>query len=101
MRLAGDPRAPLNDPSGYEGGVLELNQGTSVVRVAQAPGAPIIFPSWRQVLRLATAAGGGAYRNFGKTCSPSKRIVRSTSSTGMSPMLTRRLNWVTPASTYL
>ncbi len=56
-------------------------------------------PNWRQVLRLATAAGGGAYRNFGKTCSPSKRIVRSTSSTGMSPMLTRRLNWVTPAST--
>ncbi len=37
---------PLNDPSDYEGGVLELNQGTSVIRVSQDPGTPIIFPSW-------------------------------------------------------
>ena len=37
---------PLNEPAEYEGGMLELNQGTSAVRVEQAPGVPIIFPSW-------------------------------------------------------
>lgn len=37
---------PLNDPSEYDGGVLQLNQGTSIIPVDQAPGIPIIFPSW-------------------------------------------------------
>jgi predicted 2-oxoglutarate/Fe(II)-dependent dioxygenase YbiX len=37
---------PLNGPAEYEGGVLEVNQGTAVIRTDQDPGAPIIFPSW-------------------------------------------------------
>lgn len=37
---------PLNDPLEYEGGLLEVNQGTSILRVDQAAGTPIIFPSW-------------------------------------------------------
>lgn len=37
---------PLNPATDYDGGVLELNQGTAVIRAEQEPGAPIIFPSW-------------------------------------------------------
>lgn len=37
---------PLNVPSEYDGGALELHQGTNIARVEQAPGVPIIFPSW-------------------------------------------------------
>lgn len=37
---------PLNPPEEYSGGVLELNQGTAIIRTPQDPGVPIIFPSW-------------------------------------------------------
>jgi PKHD-type hydroxylase len=37
---------PLNDASEYEGGVLELNQGSTIVRMNQKAGLPVIFPSW-------------------------------------------------------
>lgn len=37
---------PLNAPGEYTGGVLELNQGTVIIRADQEPGVPIIFPSW-------------------------------------------------------
>jgi PKHD-type hydroxylase len=37
---------PLSDPAEYDGGSLELNQGTSIITVEQLAGVPIIFPSW-------------------------------------------------------
>jgi len=37
---------PLNDPSEYEGGALEIHEGSKVLEVKQKTGAPIIFPSW-------------------------------------------------------
>lgn len=37
---------PLNHPAQYEGGDLQFWDGGSVVTATQAPGLPILFPSW-------------------------------------------------------
>jgi predicted 2-oxoglutarate/Fe(II)-dependent dioxygenase YbiX len=51
---------PLNDPAEYEGGVMEFNQGTSAIRMEQARGVPIIFPSWL-VHRITPVTAGKRY----------------------------------------
>lgn len=37
---------PLNHPAQYEGGELQFWDGGSIVTATQAPGLPILFPSW-------------------------------------------------------
>lgn len=39
---------PLNDPSEYAGGALEIFEGSNVVEVNQRAGVPVIWPSWLQ-----------------------------------------------------
>jgi PKHD-type hydroxylase len=51
---------PLNAPTDYEGGALELLQGTSVIKVEQSPGAPIFFPSWL-IHRVTPVTRGARY----------------------------------------
>jgi len=51
---------PLNDPNEYQGGALELHQGSTVVEMEQLPGVPIIFPSWL-VHRVTPVAAGKRY----------------------------------------
>jgi PKHD-type hydroxylase len=51
---------PLNAPVEYEGGLLELNQGSNVARPPQEPGVPIIFPSWL-IHRVTPVTRGSRY----------------------------------------
>lgn len=51
---------PLNAPSDYEGGVLELHQGTTIIQAPQSPGMPIIFPSWL-IHRVTPVTRGARY----------------------------------------
>jgi PKHD-type hydroxylase len=37
---------PLSDPSDYEGGTLEFDEGGAIRRPEQRPGVPVMFPSW-------------------------------------------------------
>jgi PKHD-type hydroxylase len=37
---------PLSDPSEYEGGILEFNEGGVVRRPPQKAGVPVMFPAW-------------------------------------------------------
>lgn len=51
---------PLNEPSEYEGGIFEINQGSGVAQVPQEPGVPIIFPSWL-IHRVTPVTRGARY----------------------------------------
>lgn len=51
---------PLSAPSDYDGGVLELHQGTTIIQVPQSPGTPIIFPSWL-IHRVTPVTRGARY----------------------------------------
>ena len=51
---------PLNDAIEYDGGTLELHQGTNIVQVRQTAGAPVIFPSW-MIHRVAPVTRGRRY----------------------------------------
>jgi PKHD-type hydroxylase len=51
---------PLNEPAEYEGGLLELHQGSNIAHPPQHAGVPIIFPSWL-IHRVTPVTRGSRY----------------------------------------
>lgn len=51
---------PLNDPAEFDGGLLELNQGSNLAQAPQQPGVPVIFPSWL-IHRVTPVTRGARY----------------------------------------